>query len=140
MPCLRSLDLSTFSDPESPSQSSTHKNIVPLLKLTRFRYDGHSVLLSALVAGLSAPSPGSPQDVRPFQRRPGIPSKRGLVTDIAPVGGQFQIYTLYFTQMPPFRLVSFDLALPYLHPPVLCLCSALRSQVGTCLSLVSDKS
>jgi hypothetical protein len=54
MPYLRRLDLSISS--ESPSQPSTPQDIIPLPKLTRFRYDGHSVFLDALVAGLSAPS------------------------------------------------------------------------------------
>jgi hypothetical protein len=57
MLCLRRLDLSMSSRPlKSTSQPPTLRNIVPLSKLTRLRYDGHSVFLDALVAGLSAPS------------------------------------------------------------------------------------
>jgi hypothetical protein len=47
MPCLRSLNLFTsWNAPESPPQPSTPKSIVPLSKLTSFRYvdyRGHSV-------------------------------------------------------------------------------------------------
>jgi hypothetical protein len=55
--CLRSLDLSiSHIFFEYPLQPSTPEYIISLSKLTRFRYDGHCVFLSALVAGLSAPS------------------------------------------------------------------------------------
>ena len=57
MPCLRRLDLSTscigiqfLPTPSAP------KRIVPLSKLTFFRFVGHIPLLDALVAGFSAPS------------------------------------------------------------------------------------
>jgi hypothetical protein len=52
MACLRSLGLSISS---SPLDSSPPKDIVPLSNLTRFRYNGHCIFLSAL-AGLSGPS------------------------------------------------------------------------------------
>jgi hypothetical protein len=54
MPCLRRLHLSITS--ASALLSSTPKDIVPLSKLTDFRYIGHSLFLDAIVAGLSAPS------------------------------------------------------------------------------------
>jgi hypothetical protein len=54
MHLLRRLDLSIFS--ESPSQHSTPKDIVPLSKLTCFRYRGDVEYLDTLAAGLSAPS------------------------------------------------------------------------------------
>jgi hypothetical protein len=57
MPCLRRLrviiNFPYFLD--SPSQPSTTKDIVSLPKLTYLFYRGSSVLLDALVAGLSAP-------------------------------------------------------------------------------------
>jgi hypothetical protein len=57
MPCLRSLRLFILPDiPDSRSRPSTLEDIVPLSKLKKFRYDGPSPLLNALVAGLSAPS------------------------------------------------------------------------------------
>jgi hypothetical protein len=52
MPCLRSLELSTYLYLSSPPP--TPRDIVPLSKLTRFRYHGQSNVLSAL-AGISAP-------------------------------------------------------------------------------------
>ena len=55
MQCLRSLNLSTPNDRRN-SQSQTPKDIVPLLKLTRFRYDGSTIFLNNLMSGLSAPS------------------------------------------------------------------------------------
>jgi hypothetical protein len=54
MRCMRSLKLSILSS-SSSSQPSVPKDIVPLPKLTQFRYDGESVFLDALMAGLSAP-------------------------------------------------------------------------------------
>ena len=48
------LDLSISS--EFPLPPSTPKDIVTLLKLSSFRYVGHSVFLDTLTAGLSAPS------------------------------------------------------------------------------------
>jgi hypothetical protein len=61
MPCLRRFHLITtllgpLSPLDSPSQPLTTKDIVLLSKLTCFVYSGPSVLLDALVAGLSAPS------------------------------------------------------------------------------------
>jgi hypothetical protein len=57
MQCLRSLDLSTELDPRDlPSQDSTPKDIVPLLKLTRFHYYGPTTFLNSFMSGLSAPS------------------------------------------------------------------------------------
>ena len=57
MPCLRKLHLFILRDiPDSRSQPSTPEDIVPLSKLKIFRYNGPSLLLNALVAGLSAPS------------------------------------------------------------------------------------
>jgi hypothetical protein len=59
MTCLRDLSLYLPPHPlESPSQPLTPKDTVILSKLTRFSYSGPSVLLNALVAGLSAPSLG----------------------------------------------------------------------------------
>jgi hypothetical protein len=54
MPSLRHLKLTISS--RLPSQPSTPKDIVPLSKLSSFRYVGHSVFLDTLMAGLSAPS------------------------------------------------------------------------------------
>jgi hypothetical protein len=57
MPCLRHLSLYTsYIFLDFPLQPSTPKDIVPLSKLTSFRYVGHIVYLEALVAGLSTPS------------------------------------------------------------------------------------
>ena len=58
MPCLRSFHLIIPSPRplDSTSRPSTTKDIVLLPKLTCFHYIGRSVLLDALVAGLSAPS------------------------------------------------------------------------------------
>ena len=56
MPCLRSLNLSIRKRFDSPSQPSTPEDIVPLSNLTCFRYVGHPVFLSALLAGFSAQS------------------------------------------------------------------------------------
>ena len=57
MQCLRSLDLTTpYNPPDSRSQFSTPKDIVPLLKLTRFHYSGPAIFLNNLMSGLSAPS------------------------------------------------------------------------------------
>jgi len=58
MPCLRSLrvDVSIAFGREFLSQPPTPKDIVPLSKLTFFRYRGHSIFLDALVAGISAAS------------------------------------------------------------------------------------
>ncbi|KAH9994200.1 hypothetical protein BJV77DRAFT_995298 [Russula vinacea] len=58
LPCLRHFDLfiSLLRPLNSPSQSSTTKDIVLLSKLTCLYYIGPGVLLDALVAGLSAPS------------------------------------------------------------------------------------
>jgi hypothetical protein len=54
---LRSLDLSIIFGPSNSwSQPPTPKDIVPLSKLKHLRYNGHSALLNALMAGLSAPS------------------------------------------------------------------------------------
>ncbi|KAF8504881.1 hypothetical protein F5888DRAFT_800475 [Russula emetica] len=62
MQCLRSLDLTTpYDRRDSRSQHLTPKNIVPLLKLTRFHYSGPTMLLNNFMSGLSAPSL---QDVR----------------------------------------------------------------------------
>jgi hypothetical protein len=55
MPCLHHLNPSLSS--KSPSQPSILKDIVPLSKLTYFRYVDHNVFLDALVACLLAPSP-----------------------------------------------------------------------------------
>jgi hypothetical protein len=55
MHCLRKLDL-VFGSLSSPSQPLIPKEVVPLSKLTTFRYKGSSVFLYALVAGISAPS------------------------------------------------------------------------------------
>ena len=55
MHCLRKLDL-VFGSLSSPSQPLIPKEVVPLSKLTTFRYNGYSVFLYALVAGISAPS------------------------------------------------------------------------------------
>jgi hypothetical protein len=54
LPCLRRLNLSISS--ATMLLSSTPKTIVPLSKLTGFQYNGHSLFLDGLVAGLSAPS------------------------------------------------------------------------------------
>ena len=61
MSCLRSLDLSisSSSQPINYPPTSSHsipKATVSLSRLTRFCYSGHSVLLNAIVAGISAPS------------------------------------------------------------------------------------
>jgi hypothetical protein len=60
MTCLHRLHLmTTLLHPpslDSPSQPSTTKNIVALSKLTYFFYSGPSVLLDALIAGISASS------------------------------------------------------------------------------------
>ena len=57
MPCLRSLGLYILSNPlNSQSRPSTPRDIVLLSKLKKFHYNGLSVLLNALVAGLSASS------------------------------------------------------------------------------------
>jgi hypothetical protein len=54
---LRSLDLTTPNDlRDSQSQHSTPKDIVPLLKLTRFVYSGPTIFLNNLMSGISAPS------------------------------------------------------------------------------------
>jgi hypothetical protein len=60
MPCLHSLNLSIpksqSSKPFCPLlQPPTPEDIVPLSHLTYFRYVGHPVFLSALLAGFSAP-------------------------------------------------------------------------------------
>jgi hypothetical protein len=56
MPCLQSLYLSILSiTPDSSSQPSIPKDIVPLSKLTRFHYDGKRIFLNAL-SEVSAPS------------------------------------------------------------------------------------
>ena len=54
MPCLSRLDLSISH--KSPSPPSSSQNIIPLSKLSCFRYVGHSIFLDAIVAGISAPS------------------------------------------------------------------------------------
>ena len=54
MTCLSRLELSIPH--KSPSLCSTPQDIVSLSKLTYFHYAGHSVLLDAIVAGISAPS------------------------------------------------------------------------------------
>ena len=57
MQSLRRLDLITPDIPQdSQSQHSTPKDIVPLLKLTRFHYCGRTIFLENLMSGLSAPS------------------------------------------------------------------------------------
>ncbi|KAF8497843.1 hypothetical protein F5888DRAFT_259484 [Russula emetica] len=57
MQCLRTLDLTTRNDyRDFQSQHSTPKDIVPLLKLTRFHYSGPATFLNNFMAGLSAPS------------------------------------------------------------------------------------
>jgi hypothetical protein len=57
MQCLRSLDLTTLNDHKnSQSQHSTPKDIIQLLKLTRFHYSGTTIFLNNLISGLSAPS------------------------------------------------------------------------------------
>ena len=60
MQSLRSLDLFSPFDPQDfQSQHSTYsapKNVVPLLKLTRFHYSGSTAFFSNLMSGLSAPS------------------------------------------------------------------------------------
>jgi hypothetical protein len=55
MPCLCRIDLVTSGLLKSPPPPSALNDIVPLLKLTYFRYVGHSVFLDAIAAGLSAP-------------------------------------------------------------------------------------
>ena len=55
MHCLHKLDL-RFSLFSSPSQPPIPKEVVPLAKLTNFRYHGSSSFLYALVAGISAPA------------------------------------------------------------------------------------
>lgn len=60
MPCLRHLDLLiSSSPPKSSPPPTTLKDIVPLSKLISFRYDGYSVFLDAILAGLSAPFLGN---------------------------------------------------------------------------------
>jgi hypothetical protein len=58
--CLRSLGLTTQYDPrdfQSQHSIATRKDtIVPLLKLTRFRYSGPTTFLNDLMSRLSAPS------------------------------------------------------------------------------------
>jgi hypothetical protein len=57
MPFLRSINLLiTCRPPDSTSQPSTPKHIVPLTKLAFLHYTGNIVFLEALVAGLLAPS------------------------------------------------------------------------------------
>ena len=57
MQCLHTLHLSAELDPRDlPSQHSTPKDIVSLLKLTTFIYDGPTTLLNSFISGLSAPS------------------------------------------------------------------------------------
>ena len=57
MQCLRSLDLSIPHVPRGfKAQHSTPKDIVSLLKLTRFHYDGSTIFLNYVMSGLSAPS------------------------------------------------------------------------------------
>jgi hypothetical protein len=57
VPCLRNLDLSLSHHlMEFRSSFSTPKDTVLLPNLTRFRYDGFSLYLDNLVAGISAPS------------------------------------------------------------------------------------
>ena len=60
MHCLRSLNLTSRRDPKySQSQHSTYstpKNIISLLKLTRFHYEGSITFLNNFMSGLSAPS------------------------------------------------------------------------------------
>ena len=56
MKSRRSLELITWSDPRLMSQHSTPKDIVPLLKLTRFHYFGPTMSLNTLMSGISAPS------------------------------------------------------------------------------------
>ena len=57
MQCLCSLHLTTPNDlQDTQSQDSTHKDIVPLLKLTRFHYFGPTIFLNNLISRLSAPS------------------------------------------------------------------------------------
>jgi hypothetical protein len=55
MDCLRNLDLA-FSPLNTPSQPLIPKEVVPLSKSTKFRYEGSSVFLYALIARISAPS------------------------------------------------------------------------------------
>ena len=60
MQCLRSLDLTLttrygFTDGET-RYSIPNNDIVPLLKLTRFHYNGHTIFLNNLIPRLSAPS------------------------------------------------------------------------------------
>jgi hypothetical protein len=59
MPCLRSLDLTVarpYDHRGFQSQRPTPKDIVPLLKLTRFHYSGPTTILNEIMSGLSAPS------------------------------------------------------------------------------------
>ena len=57
MPCLRRLNLSiSFEHPLLPSTTPSPKDIIPLSKLTGFRYDGGGAFFDTLAAGLSAPS------------------------------------------------------------------------------------
>jgi hypothetical protein len=58
MKSLRSLDLylTTGGDLRLISQHPTPKDIVPLLKLTRFHYSGPTMSLNTLMSGISAPS------------------------------------------------------------------------------------
>jgi hypothetical protein len=57
--CLRHLDLTTpydFRDHQSQDSIATPKDIVPLLKLTRFHFSGPTTFLNDFMCGLSAPS------------------------------------------------------------------------------------
>jgi hypothetical protein len=67
MQCLRSLDLTTPADYRPPFGANPHtqhstcstpsrKDIVPLSKLTHFRYTGSTIFLNEFMFGLSAPS------------------------------------------------------------------------------------
>ena len=57
MQCLRSLDLSIPHIPRGfQARHSTPKDIVSLLKLTRFHYCGSTIFLNNVMSGLSAPS------------------------------------------------------------------------------------
>jgi hypothetical protein len=59
MQCLRSLNLTidtTYHPPGSESQLSTPEDIVPLLKLTNFRYSGTPEFLNNFISRLSTPS------------------------------------------------------------------------------------
>ena len=57
MQSLRNLDLTVPYFPrDSQFQHSTSKDIIALLKLTRFHFSGPTMLLNSLMSGLSAPS------------------------------------------------------------------------------------